>query len=88
MNLRKALSDDEILQLARLSETGAGKALLKVAEFELKRIRLDLEDNPMIADGKKDFRFKAGVIEGIKLAEQASSDARLIVIKTEERKES
>ena len=88
MNLRKALSDDEILQLARLSETGAGKALLKVAEFELKRIRLDLEDNPMIADGKKDFRFKTGLIEGLKLAEQASCDARLMVTKTEERKES
>lgn len=88
MNLRKILSDDEILQLARLSETGAGKALLKVAEFDLKRFRFDLESNPMIAEDKKDFRFKAGVIEGLKLAENASRDARLIVTKTEERKES
>jgi hypothetical protein len=88
MNLKKILSDDEILTLVRLNETGSGQVLLKVLEYEKNRVRLDLEHNPIVANDKTDFRFKAGVIEGIKLAEQASSDARLIVIKTEERKES
>jgi hypothetical protein len=88
MNLRKVLSDDEIVQLSRLDETGAGKALLKYVDFLLNRVRLDLEQNPVVADDKRDFRFKTGMIEGLKQAEQASKDARLMVTKQEERKES
>lgn len=88
MNLRQALSDDEITQLALLPETGAGRSLLRVLDFELKKIRSDLEENPVIAEDKKDFRFKAGVIAGLKIANEASKNARLMVEKTEERKES
>lgn len=86
VNLKRILSEDEVVELARLAETGAGKALLKVIEFEKERMRLDLETNPMVADGKTDFRFKTGLIEGLKTAAQASSDARLMVEKSEEQR--
>ncbi|MFA5107760.1 MAG: hypothetical protein WC497_05565 [Patescibacteria group bacterium] len=88
MNLKKCLSDDEILQLARLSEVGPGQAFLKVSAYELERAQRDYDENPMVADGKKDFRFKAGLIEGIKTAERALHDARLMVVKSEERETS
>lgn len=88
MNLKKILADDEILQLAQLPETGAGRALLRVIDCELTRIRCEFEENPVIAEGKNDFRFKAGVIAGLKIASEASKNARLMVEKAEERKES
>ena len=86
MNLKKILSEDEIHELARLSETGAGKALLKIAEAEIERLRIINEEYPRISDdGKNDFRFLIGEINGLKLAEKASRDARLLAEKTETR---
>lgn len=83
MNLRKILSDDEIVELARLAETGAGQVLLKVIQEEVLRIRDDIEANPMVSEGKSDFRYKAGMLAGLKLAGSATGDARLIVEKSE-----
>ena len=79
MKLKNALNDDEVLELARLPETGPGAALLKFMEFELVRAQRDYDENPMLSNDKKDFRFKAGLIAGIKLAKQASSNARQMV---------
>ena len=42
----KQLNDDEILALAKLNEVGAGAALIKLLEEEVKKRRQDLEESP------------------------------------------
>lgn len=83
MKLKNALTDDEILQLARLPETGSGTALLKVLMFEEAKAQEDYNQNPMVADDKRDFRYKAGLIAGIQLAKKASLSAGQMVKKSE-----
>ena len=90
MNPKSALSDDEVLNLSRLSETGAGQALLKLLKFEIEKRQKDYDENPSVDDkeGKKDFRYKAGMIAGLKFIGQASQTAREMIVKSEERKTS
>lgn len=79
MNLKRVLTDDEVVQLARLSDTGAGHAVIKVLSAEIERVRADVERDPTVADGKNDFRYRIGMIEGLKLAGKAAEAARLMV---------
>lgn len=85
MKLRSVLNDDEILALSRLADTGAGAALLKLLDAEVEKERDTLEESPAVSDdGKKDFRYRLGVIAGLRRAKRASQDAKTAVIKSEE----
>lgn len=85
MNLKKILTGEEIVELARLPDFACGQALIKVAKGVIESVRAELESNPSVADGKNDFRYRLGMIEGFKLAEQASLNARQMVKQSEER---
>ena len=85
MKLKPCLNDNEILNLAKLQETGGGSALIKLLDYEITKTRKEYEDSPCISDTecKKDFRFKLGVIFGMKVAGQSADIARQMILKNE-----
>lgn len=85
MKLKSALNEDEILQLARLADTGPGVALLKLLDAEIAKTVGELEESATVSDdAKKDFRGKVRYIAGLKVAKRASQDAKTMVINSEE----
>lgn len=88
MILNKILDSNEILNLATLSDTGGGRALIKAVEHELTLKRVENEDHPRIDDMdiRKDFRFQAGAIWAFKKVLGLSSDAQGIINQVEKQK--
>jgi hypothetical protein len=81
VKLKPQLNDDEIIALAKLNEVGAGAALIKLLEEEVKKRRQDLEESPHIdcVDCKRDFRYAVGFIAGLKFVTQSQRIAREMI---------
>ena len=86
LDLRKVLDADDFLNLARLDETGAGRALVKLATAALNSAKeryetgdVQVNDN----DPRKDFRYVLGQLDVLKTVLSWQGEASEWVDKSE-----
>jgi hypothetical protein len=67
--------------IAELEKYEHGQALLRSVERELDKVRKDLEMHPRVDNEnlKRDFRFKLGLIEGLKRTLRRPAEARILL---------
>ena len=70
-DLKKYFADSrDIIQVAGVEQTGAGRALYDVVRKKIEEERAKLELNPRVSDNaREDFRYQLGFIAGLKFIE-------------------